>query len=171
MKTIHHSLFPILSSVWVRFPYLPLVQMNSEEMNRVLEEAWKDPLPMISQDEEPQKKVREKTEFYLGERKVEAVNPVIFENGVFFVERGSSFLVIRPKTMKRYTKKIRGTERTIEAEKGPNDIIVPLRTSRENPGEYFKRTYLDGSRNNAQGRFVRKVWKYREDIFNEVMMG
>ena len=171
MKTIHHSLFPILSSVWVRFPYLPLVQMNSEEMNRVLEEAWKDPLPMISQDEEPQKKIREKTTFYLGERKVEPVNPVIFENGVFFVERGSSFLAIRPKTMKRYTKKIRGTERTIKVEKGAKDIMIPFLILRKNPVEYFKQTYLDGARNNLQGRFVRKVWEYRDEIFGGGIVG
>ena len=171
MKTIRHLSFLPLSSVWVRFPYLPLIQMNSKEMNRVLEEVWKDLLPMISQDEEPQKKVREKTEFYLGERKVEPVNPVIFENGVFFVERGSSFLVIRPKTMKRYTKKIRGTERTIKIEKGAKDIMIPFIISGENPLEYFKQTYLDGARNNLQGRFVRKVWEYRDEIFGGGIVG
>ena len=148
--------------------------MGLEELNRILSEVWKDPLMISNASEEIEKEQpkREKKIFFLDERKVEPQNPVIFENGIFFVERASECLVIRPKTVKEYLKKVRGTERTTKIERGAKDILIPLSQTAENPVMWFEKKYIgtDGKRN-LQGRFIREIWKYRTEVFSEVMLG
>ena len=147
--------------------------MGLEELNRILEEVWKDPL-MISNARESEKEQpkREKKIFFLGERAVEAQNQVIFENGIFFVERTSDCLVVRPKTVKEYLKKVRGTDRTIKIERGAKDILIPISQTMENPMRWFEEKYVesDGKRN-VQGRFIREIWKHKKDVFEGVMIG
>lgn len=148
--------------------------MGLEELNRILSEVWKDPLMLSNAREDPEKEQpeRKKKIFFLGERKVEPQNPVIFENSVFFVERTSECLVIRPKTMKEYLQKVRGTERTTKINRGAKDILVPLSRTRENPIRWFEKKYVetDGKRN-IQRRFIRKIWKHKKEVFGGVMMG
>lgn len=148
--------------------------MGLEELNRILSEVWKDPLMISNAREEPEKEQpeRKKKIFFLGERKVEPQNTVIFSNNVFFVERASECLVIRPKTVKEYLQKVRGTERTTKIERGAKDILVPLSQTMENPIRWFEKKYVeqDGKRN-LQGRFIREIWKHKKDVFSEVMLG
>lgn len=145
--------------------------MDLENLNKVLEMACKE--PSLSSIEEPKEQPkRKKRTFFLGERAVESQNPVIFENGMFFVERTSENLVIRPKTVKQYLKKIRGTNRAMKIERGAEDILIPFRQTRENPMTWFEEKYVEtNGKRNIQGRFIREIWKYRKEIFGQVMMG
>ena len=145
--------------------------MDVEELKSVLEEAFTSPLSNVEEakNEQPERKKRI---FFLGERKVKAENPVIFENGIFFVERTSEYLIIRPKTVKEYLKKVRGLDRTIKIERGAKDIIVPLSQTAENPIKWFEQKYVESNgKRNVQGRFIREIWKYRTEVFSEVMIG
>lgn len=147
--------------------------MGLEELNRILEEVWKDPLMKSNvketKNEQPK---REKRIFFLGKRPVEPQNPVVFENGIFFVERTPEFLVIRPKTMKEYLKKVRGTDRTIKIERGAKDILIPLSQTRENPVRWFEQKYVEqNGKRNTQGRFIREIWKHKKEVFGGVMLG
>lgn len=141
-------------------------------VDKVLEEAWKEPpLSNVEETKNEQPK-RKKTLFFLGERKVELQNPVVFENGIFFVERASEYLVIRPKTVKEYLKKVRGTDRTIRIERKAKDIIVPLSQTMENPVRWFEEKYVEqNGKRNVQGRFIREIWKHKKEVFGEVMLG
>lgn len=145
--------------------------MELENLNQVLEDAWKH--PMISDDDETKNEQpkRKKRLFFLGERAVEPLNQVVFSNGVFFVERTSEYLVIRPKTVKEYLKKVRGMDRTMKIERRAKDILIPLREVAENPVKWFEQKYVLNSKRNTQGRFIRQIWKYKEDVFGEVMLG
>lgn len=127
-----------------------------------LEESF---LGNIEEEEE-----KEKTIFFLGERVVEPVNQVIFENGMFFVERCSDCLVIRSKTVKEYLKHVRGTKRAVKFERTAKDILIPLHLS-QCPMVWFKEMYVENAKGNQQGRFIREVWKYRNEVFGEVMVG
>ena len=148
--------------------------MELEELNWNLEEVWKKP-PMISDvKEEPENEQpkREKKLFFLGERALEPQNPVVFTNGVFFVERIPECLIVRQKTVKEYLKKVRGTDRTIKIERGAKDILVPLSRTRENPIRWFEEKYVESNeKQNTQGRFIREIWEYRNEVFSEVMLG
>ena len=147
--------------------------MGLEELNRILEEVWKDPLMRSNaRESEKEQPKREKKIFFLGERAVEPQNQVIFENGIFFVERTSECLVVRPKTVKEYLKKVRGTDRTIRIERGAKDILIPISQTRENPMKWFEQKYVesDGKRN-TQGRFIREIWKHKKEGFGGVMLG
>jgi len=145
--------------------------MELKELSRVLEEAWKEPsLSNVEKTKEQPK--REKKIFFLGERAVEPQNLVIFENGIFFVERASEYLVIRPKTLKEYLKKVRGTNRTIKFERGAKEILIPLTQTRENPIRWFEERYIEpNGKRNQQKRFIQEIWKYRNEVFGGVMMG
>lgn len=145
--------------------------MELENLNQVLEDAWKH--PMISDDDETKNEQpkRKKRLFFLGERAVEPLNQVVFSNGVFFVERTSECLVIKPKTVKEYLKKVRGMDRTMKIECRAKDILIPLREVAENPMKWFEQKYVLNSKRNTQGRFIRQIWKYKEDVFGEVMLG
>ena len=149
--------------------------MELENLNQVLEDAWK--YPMISDDDETKNEQpkRKKKLLKLGERKVKAENPVIFENGKFFVERASEYLVIRPKTMTEYLKKFfredGTTYKILKFERRVKDIIIPLSHTAENPMKWFEEKYVLNSKRNTQGRFIRQIWKYKKDVFGEVMLG
>ena len=145
--------------------------MELENLNQVLEDVWKH--PMISNDDETKNEQpkRKKKLFFLGERTVEPLNQVVFSNGVFFVERASEYLVIRPKTVKEYLKKVRGMDRTMKIERRAKDILIPLREVAENPMKWFEEKYVLNSKRNTQGRFIRQIWKYKKDVFSEVMLG
>ena len=145
--------------------------MDIKNLNQGLEDAWKH--PMISDDDETKNEQpkRKKRLFFLGERAVESLNQVVFSNGVFFVERTSEYLVIRPKTVKEYLKKVRGMDRTMKIERRAKDIIVPLSHTAENPMKWFEEKYVLNSKRNTQGRFIRQIWKYKKDVFGEVMLG
>ena len=128
---------------------------------------------MTDQDEEETENevTRKKKTFFLGERKVEAENQVTFENGVFFVERASEFLVIRPKVMKKYASEFYREDgssyKTLEFERGAKEIIVPLRVV-DTPMKWFEERYISDGRQNQQGRFIREIWKHRDEVFGEV---
>jgi len=145
--------------------------MELEELNRVLEEVWKEP-SLSDVKETKEQSERKKAIFFLGERKVEPQNPVLFENRIFFVERASEFLVIKPKTVKEYLKKVSGSNRTIKFERGAKEILIPLTQTRENPIRWFEERYIEpNGKRNRQGQFIQEIWKYRTDVFKEVMMG
>ena len=131
------------------------------------EEQKKLSLSNVEEESEEQPK-REKTIFFLGERIVEPVNPVIFENGIFFVERAPECLVIRPKTAKEYLKHVRGRKRTVKFERRLRDILIPLS---QNPMLWFEEKYVQNGKRNQQGRFIREIWKYKDEVFSEVMLG
>ena len=146
--------------------------MDIKTLNQVLEDVWKHPMMSDVEETENEQPKRKKTIFFLGERTVKPQNPVVFSNGVFFVERVSEYLVIRPKTVKEYLKKVRGTDRTIEIERGAKEIIVPLSQTRENPMKWFEQMYVESNGNrNVQGRFIREIWKHKKEVFGEVMVG
>ena len=148
--------------------------MGLEELNQVLEEVWKDPLMIsnVSKEVEKEQPKRKKRTFFLGERTVEPENPVIFSNGIFFVERTSECLVIRPKTVKEYLKMIRGTERTIIVDRGAKDILIPLSQTAENPMKWFEQNYVESNgKRNTQGRFIQEIWKHKKEVFSEGMIG
>ena len=145
--------------------------MELENLNQVLEEMCKSPEIRCVEETKNEQPKRKKRLFFLGERAIEPLNQVIFSNGVFFVERTSEYLVIRPKTVKEYLKKVRGMDRTIKIERGAKDIIVPLSHTAENPVKWFEQKYLLNSKWNTQGRFIRQIWKYKEQVFSEVMLG
>ena len=145
--------------------------MKLENLNQVLEDAWNHPMISDVEETKNEQPKRKKRLFFLGERAIEPLNQVIFENGVFFVERTSEYLVIRPKTVKEYLKKVRGMDRTIKIERGAKDIIVPLSHTAENPVKWFEQKYVLNSKRNTQGRFIRQIWKYKEEVFSEVMLG
>ena len=109
---------------------------------------------------------RRKTTFFLGERKVEPQNTVVFENRIFFVERTSECLIIRPKTVKEYLKLARGTTRMVKFERKAKDILIP--TLAKNPMKWFKEKYVENRKKNQQGRFISDVWKHRNEVFSEV---
>ena len=121
--------------------------------------------------EELEEQPKRKTIFFLDERVVEPVNTVIFENGIFFVERISECLVIRSKTVKQYLKHVRGTKRTVKFERKIKDILIPLSQTRENSMLWFEKKYVLNGKRNQQGRFIQEVWKHRNNVFSEVMMG
>ena len=137
--------------------------------DRILEEVRRE--PSLSNVEEELEEKQNKTILFLGERIVEPVNPVIFENGIFFVERNSECLVIRPKTVKEYLKLLRGTRRMSKFECGVKEIMIPLSQTRENPMLWFEQTYVQNGKRNQQGRFIQEVWKHRNEVFTEVMLG
>ena len=145
--------------------------MKLENLNQVLEDAWKHPMISDVEETKNEQPKRKKRLFFLGERAIEPLNQVTFSNGVFFVERTPEYLVIRPKTVKEYLKKVRGMDRTIKIERGAKDIIVPLSHTAENPIKWFKQKYVLNSKRNTQGRFIRQIWKYKEQVFSEVMLG
>ena len=147
--------------------------MDLENLKEVLEEVWKSPMDRVEEsDEEAKQQPKQKKTFFLGEKAVKPQNPVIFSNGVFFVERAPQFLVIRPKTVKEYLRKVRGTERTIKIQRAPKEILIPLPQTRENPIKWFEERYVEQSRKrNQQGRFIKEIWKYRNEVFKGVMMG
>jgi len=147
--------------------------MELEEMNRVLEEVWKNPsLSDVEKELEEQPKQRKKRFFFLGERKVIPENPVIFENGIFFVERASEFMVIKPKTVKEYLQMVRGTKRMTKVEKVAKEILIPLSQTNENPIRWFEQKYVESNgERNMQGRFIREIWKYKKEVFGGAMLG
>ena len=144
--------------------------MYIKDLNQVLQEMCKTPVIRCVEETKNEQSKRKKL-FFLGERAVEAQNPVVFSNGVFFVERTSEYLVIRPKTVKEYLKKIRGMSRTMKIERGAKDILIPLREVVENPMKWFEQKYVLNSKRNTQGRFIRQIWKYKKEVFGEVMLG
>lgn len=146
--------------------------MDMETLKQVLEDSWKNPMISNVEETKNEQPVRKKKIFFLGERTVEPQNPVVFENGIFFVERTSDCLVVRPKTVKEYLKKVRGTDRTIKIERGAKDILIPISQTMENPMRWFEEKYVesDGKRN-VQGRFIREIWKHKKDVFEGVMIG
>ena len=119
--------------------------------------------------EELEEQPKRKTIFFLDERVVEPVNTVIFENGIFFVERISECLVIRSKTVKQYLKHVKGTKRMIKFEQSAKEILIPL--SQTNTIQWFEQKYVQNGKRNQQGRFIREVWKYRNEVFSDVMLG
>ena len=137
--------------------------------DRILEEVRRE--PSLSNVEEELEEKQNKTILFLGERIVEPVNPVIFENGIFFVERNSECLLIRPKTVKKYLKLLRGTRRAVKFERSTKEILIPLSQTRENPMLWFEKKYVLNGKRNQQGRFIREVWKHRNEVFCEVTMG
>ena len=146
--------------------------MDMETLKQVLEDSWKNPMISNVEETKNEQPVRKKKIFFLGERTVEPQNPVVFENGIFFVERTSEYLVIRPKTVKEYLKKVRGLDRTIKIERRAKDIIVPLSQTRENPMIWFEQMYVESNgKRNTQGRFIREIWKHKKEVFSEVMLG
>lgn len=146
--------------------------MDLENLSMVLEEVWKNPsLSVVEEDPEEQQK-RKKRIFFLGERKIEAQNRVIFENGIFFVEMVPEYLVIKPKTVKEYLQMVRGTKRMTIIERGAKDILVPITQTNENPMRWFEQKYVEqNGKRNIQGRFIQEIWKYRNETFREAMMG
>ena len=145
--------------------------MDIKNLNQVLQDAWKHPMISDVEETKNEQPKRKKKLFFLGERAVEPLNQVIFSNGVFFVERTSEYLVIRPKTVREYLKKVRGMDRTMKIERRAKDIIVPLSQVSENPIQWFEEKYVLNSKRNTQGRFIRQIWKYKEQVFGEVMLG
>jgi len=141
--------------------------MGIEHLDQILEEVSKEPL--LSNLEEPEREQSKRT-FFLGERTVEPQNQVIFENRMFFVEKVSEFLLIRPKVTRMYLKKIRGTNRIAKFERGAKEIMVPQGVAK-NPIPWFKKRYVENSKRNQQGRFIREIWKYKNEVFSEVTMG
>ena len=146
--------------------------MDMETLKQVLEDSWKNSMISNVEETKNEQPVRKKKIFFLGERTVEPQNPVVFENGIFFVERTSEYLVIRPKTVKEYLKKVRGLDRTIKIERRAKDIIVPLSQTRENPIRWFEQMYVESNgKRNTQGRFIREIWKHKKEVFSGVMLG
>lgn len=115
---------------------------------------------------------KQKRVYYLGEFPVEPQNPVIFSNGLFFVEKATQSLIIRPKIEKRYIKKVRKSKRIVEITKSKAEILIPLQATAENPQLWFKSNYLNQAiKRNAQNAFIKQIWKYRDEIFKEVCVG
>ena len=111
----------------------------------------------------------QKTIFFLGERTVEPVNPVIFENELFFVERTSQCLLIRPRAVRHYLKHTKGTKRLVKFDRCAKEILIP--TIADDPMTWFKEKYVENRKRNQQGRFVSNVWKHRNEVFSEVTVG
>ena len=145
--------------------------MDIKDLNQVLQEMCKTPVLRCVEETNNEQPKRKKKLFFLGERAVESQNPVVFSNGVFFVERTSEYLVIRPKTVREYLKKVRGMDRTMRIERGAKDILIPFREVVENPMKWFEQKYVLNSKRNTQGRFIRQIWKYKKEVFSEVMLG
>lgn len=144
--------------------------MVMETLEEILEKVWEQP-SMTSVDNIPKKAKTKKTTL-LGEFAVEPTNPITFENGIFFVEKRDQSLVIKPKTKKRYIRKVRNDKRTIEITKGRNEILIPLQGVNENPIAWFELNYLNQiKRRNTQSRLIKEVWKYRDQVFKEVLVG
>lgn len=134
------------------------------------DDVWEQPL-IVTNNTKPEKHKKKQT-YYLGKFPVEPQNQVIFTNGTFFVERTSQFLIIRPTTQRRYIKKVRKSKRTVEITKSNAEILIPLPITTENPELWFKQNYLDQTtKRNSQTSFIKTIWKYKDNIFKEVMMG
>lgn len=129
--------------------------------NQNLGAVWREETSLSTVKEEPK---REKTIFFLGERIVNSVNPVIFENGIFFVERTPECLIIRPKSVKEYLKRVKGTGRMAKFEREAKDILIP--GVAENPMNWFEKKYVESSKQNQQGRFIQEIWKHKKEVFS-----
>jgi len=137
--------------------------------NRNLGGVWREESFLSNREEVPEEQPkREKIIFFLGERKVEPQNTVIFENGTFFVERTAECLIVRPKIAKEYLKLVRG-RRMVKFERKAKDILLP--TVAEDSEQWFKEKYVESSKGNHQGRFIREIWKYKNEVFSEVVLG
>lgn len=144
--------------------------MVMETLEEILSEVWRHP-PIVSIDT-TQNKAKPKKTIPLGEFTLEPNNPVTFENGIFFVEKVNQSLIIRPKTIKKYIRKVWGGNRTIEITKGRNEILVPLQGINENPIAWFELNYLNQiKKRNTQSNLIKEVWKYRDQVFKEVLVG
>ena len=135
--------------------------------DRVLEKMWKG--HSLSNVEEELEEQSKRKIFFLGERVVEPVNPVIFENGIFFVEHTSECLIIRPKTVRYYLKLVKGRKRAVKFEQRTKDILIPVIA--ENSMKWFEKKYVLNGKRNQQGRFIREIWKHRNDVFGEATLG
>jgi len=148
--------------------------MEEKTIDEVLEEnVWgpiKSDVRVYSE-----KKPKRRRSLFLGKRMVEAKNPVVFENGVFFVERGEEFLVIRPKTLKEYSEKVKVKSRKAPITeirrvlRGPADIIIPLIALKNNPIQWFEEKYINNNKRDKQSRFIREIWNHRTEVFGEVI--
>jgi len=140
------------------------MDINSE----IYKEVW-DIIPNHTPKPSPPKKRRI---YYLGKFPVEPQNLVIFSNGTFFVERTAQSIIIRPKTVKKYIKKVRKSKRIVEIIKSKAEILIPLPVAAENPQLYFEYNYLNQAiKRNSQNSFIKQIWKYKDKIFKEVCVG
>ena len=146
------------------------------DLDEALEKVWTEPLDRVKDGEqgEQEKEKKERKLLFLEKKEVAPCGgDVVYRNEKFFVERSEGLIVIRPRYMKIYLKRIgtRRRNRYIRVVKGPNPIIIPLAATRENVERWLEEKFLRNVKKGQQGRFIEAVWEHRYQFLQEVTMG
>jgi len=147
----------------------------TEDLNRILEQAWaEEPEPVgrvVSEEQREQEK--ERKILFLGKKELVPNRSVLYRNEEFFIEANGSSFVIRPRYERVYLriKGRRGNKRYVRFVKRANPIVIAPMVTRENPEIWFREQYVSNARRNMQGHFIRKIWEHRHEFMPMLCMG
>ena len=151
--------------------------MDLDEVE-ALEKVWMEPLGLgrieENREQREQEKEKEKRRLFLQKKEIAPCGEVVYSNDVFYVERSEGVVVIRPKYVREYLRKIgtRRRNRWIKITRGANPIVIPLAATNENVERWFEEKYVKNAiKRNQQTAFIKAVWEHRYEFLQEVMMG